>query len=428
MPPAMDREAARMTPELDVLLLDGEYRQTLAALRAYARSGLATGALACESQAGWAPSLRSRWCTFRGRVPDFAIDADGYVDAVLRLLDAHPTRMLVPAHDGSIGALRARRAEFERRTALPLAPEPALDIAVSKTRTLGLAARLGIPVPNSIPVNDAADIDSALAEIGFPLVVKPYESWVETAGVGTRLSSEAFQDATSARRRLERVFAVGGRGALVQNWLPGRREAVSLFYADGRFWARLAQVSYREWPVMGGASVLCETIPLATDITSASERLVQAMNLEGCSMVEFRRDQEGRAVLMEVNPRMGGSVQLAINSGINFPKLMYDWKVTGRLEEAGTYRPGKRIRWMAGDIWNIKSVFENQGEPDIPPRGVALRRFIVDSFRFDNKLDVVDFGDMRPAASELNKVVLQHGINRLRSLFFPQFGHRFQRG
>jgi carbamoylphosphate synthase large subunit len=325
--------------------------------------------------------------------------------------------MLVPAHDGSIGALRARRAEFERRTALALASEPALEIAVSKDRTLSLAARLGIPVPRSATVRHPVDIDAAMTEIGFPLVVKPFESWVESNGVGIRLSSEAFQDPTRARQRLEKIFAVGGRGALVQQWLPGRREAVSLFYAEGHFWARLAQVSYREWPVMGGASVLCEAIPLLPDITSASERLVRAMDLEGCSMVEFRRDRDGRAVLMEVNPRMGGSVQLSINSGVNFPKLMYDWKVAGRLAEVPTYRPGQRIRWLAGDVWNLKSVFANQGDPDIPPRGEALKQFMVDSLRFDNKLDIVEFGDMQPAMSEFNKVVMQHGMHRLRQLF-----------
>jgi predicted ATP-grasp superfamily ATP-dependent carboligase len=167
---------------------------------------------------------------------------------------------------------------------------------------------------------------------------------------------------------------------------------------------------------MGGASVLCETIPPEPDSLSASERLVRAMDLEGCSMVEFRRDQDGRAVLMEVNPRMGGSVQLAINSGVNFPKLMYDWKVTGELTEAPVYRPGQRIRWLAGDVWNLKSVFSDQGDPDIPARGEALKQFILDSFRFDNKLDIVDFNDMRPAMAEFNKVVLRHGMHRLRRL------------
>jgi predicted ATP-grasp superfamily ATP-dependent carboligase len=158
---------------------------------------------------------------------------------------------------------------------------------------------------------------------------------------------------------------------------------------------------------------------LLADITDASERLVRAMDLEGSSMVEFRRDLDGRAVLMEVNPRMGGSVGLAITAGVNFPKLMYDWKLGRDLQETTDYGVGLRLRWLAGDIWNIKSVFENQGDPDIPPRGRALASFVLEFFRGDNKLDGVDLRDMRPALAELNQIVLRHAIRRAVSLVLP---------
>src|SRR5258708_14779593 len=135
---------------------------------------------------------------------------------------------------------------------------------------------------------------------------------------------------------------------------------------------------------MGGGSVLCATIPVLADITEAAERLVREMDREGSSMVECRGEQEGGDVLMEVNPRIGGSVGLAIAAGVNFPKLMYDWKMGFQLDETTSYRLGMRLRWLAGDIWNIKSVFENQGQPDVPSRGSALANFLLDFVRGGN--------------------------------------------
>jgi predicted ATP-grasp superfamily ATP-dependent carboligase len=405
-------------PSVDVLLLDGEYRQSLASMRAYARAGLRVGAAACEKEFDWAPSFKSRWCSVRASLPEFSTDTDAYVESVLALLDDHRPSMLLPAHDGSIKAVRSRRAEIERRTALPLASESALDIAVSKVRTLALAKQLGIAVPRSLPVPRLEDAPAVLNEIGLPLVVKPYESWVQKGKKGIRLSSEAFQTADAAMHRLETVFRAGGH-SIVQQYLPGRREAVSLFYARGRLWARLAQVSHREWPVMGGASVLCETIPLLDDITSASERLVRAMDLEGCSMVEFRRDSEGRPVLMEVNPRMGGSVGLAIGAGVNFPRLAYDWKMERPLEEVLDYPVGRRMRWLAGDIWNLKAVFENQDELDTPSRRSALTQFLLDFVRPGNTIEGLEFDDLRPLSSEIEKAVLRHARGRLRRVVFP---------
>jgi predicted ATP-grasp superfamily ATP-dependent carboligase len=426
--PGLDRALSRVNDsaksrhggaELDVLLLDAEHRQTLAAMRVYARLGLRVGAVASASEAWWAPSLRSRWCQAAAAVSDLSTDAAGYADDLLAFLDDHPSRMLVPTHDGSIQAIRLRRADFERRTLLPLASESALSVAISKTRTLSLAAELGIRVPESIPLRDISDVGPAMRQVGAPAVLKPLESWVERGdGTGCRLSPNVVSTEDEAKAVLEHVLSEGGRG-LIQPWLPGRREAVSVFYANGRIWARVAQVSYREWPILGGASTLCETISLLPDISEDAERLVTAMDLEGCSMVEFRRDRNGKPVLMEVNPRMGGSVNLAIAAGVNFPKLMADWKLHSTLEEVHNYKVGARLRWLPGDVWNLKCVFENQGHPDVPPKLAASGTFLMDFFRRRAIIDGVEFSDLRPTLAEMNKIVFRHSLKRIRNYFLP---------
>jgi predicted ATP-grasp superfamily ATP-dependent carboligase len=400
-------------PPLDVLLLDAQYRQALACMRAYTRAGLRVGAVACEADAAWAPALRSVKCRAHAIVPDYADDEEAYLDAVLRLVKEWSPRVVVPAHDGSIQALRAGRAELEQHTTLGLADEDALAIAVSKARTLELAARLDLPAPRSLAVGEHDDAAAAVTEVGLPAIVKPVESWVVRAGVGTRLSTQAVATTDEARRAIAEVIEAGGE-AIVQEWLPGRREAISLFYAEGRFLARMAQASHRDWPVLGGVSVLCETIPLLPDITEGAERLVEAMGLEGCSMVEFRRDRQGRPALMEVNPRMGGSVALALEAGIDFPKLLFDWKVGTPLRTVRSYRVGRRLRWLPGDIRNLTSVFDSQGRPDVPGRIPAALRFVCDFARPRTEIDVFERGDNRPAWSEMNRIVWTHARNRLR--------------
>ena len=376
-------------------------------MRAYTRDGLRVGALTNRADAWWAPAFKSRSCAMCAVTPDLAVDPDGFVDAVLGVVEQTSANLVMPMQDGSLQALRARRSELERRVVLPLASESALDIAVSKARTLGLAAELGIPIPRSLRVTDFSELAAALREVGLPAVIKPEQSWVERDGSGVRLSSTAISTLEEAQRNLNWILSNGGQ-ALIQQWLPGRREAVSVFYARQRFWARMAQMSHREWPVLGGVSVLCETIPLLPEIHQPAERLIEAMDLEGCAMVEFRRDVEGRPVLMEVNPRIGGSVGLALAAGVNFPRLVYDWKVRQHLTEVGGYTVGRRLRWLPGDIWNLKSVFDQQGGPDVPRRSQAARQFVLDFLRPTNTLDVVDLHDMQPAISEMNRFVMRH--------------------
>jgi predicted ATP-grasp superfamily ATP-dependent carboligase len=397
---------------IDVLVLDGHFRQSLAAVRSLGRHGVRVGAAACRSEADWAPALRSRFCRVSAVVPDVQHAGD-YVAAVLDLLDRHPSRMVIPSHDGSIQALRARRAEFESRTFLPLASEAALDIAVSKSRTLALAEQLGIAVPRGVVVTQPADVPAAMSEVGYPAVVKPISSWGRRDGLGLRRGCEAVLNDEQAKAVVEKIRSAGLQ-AIIQQWLPGRRDAVSFFRASGKTWARFAQTSYREWPALGGSSVLYESIPLLTDLIEPAERLVDAAGLDGCSMVEFRRDDKGRPVLMEVNARMPGSVALAISCGVDFPAMLYAWASRAPLRETTIYRIGRRQRWLSGDVWHLKDTFAEPPGPDTPSRTGAVATFLLDFVRRPSTFDVFDATDMRPALCEWRHSLIEAAVGRVR--------------
>ena len=262
---------------------------------------------------------------------------------------------------------------------------------------------------------EPADAIEAVNKTGLPAVLKPLNPWVvDDRGRGSRLVSELVGTAEDASRRLEAMLDAGATAALLQPWLPGRREAVSLFRADGRIWARFAQVSHREWPVLGGATVFCESIPLAPDIADASERLVEAMDLDGCSMVEFRRDREGRPVLMEVNARMGSSVGLAIRAGVDLPTLLHAWATGRPLRPITGYRIGERMRWPVGEMWFLNTAFAGQTGPDVPTRTRAVTTVLSDFVVRPSRLDRASVTDPRPMLAELNHTVRLHALPKVR--------------
>lgn len=123
-------------------------------------------------------------------------------------------------------------------------------------------------------------------------------------------------------------------------------------------------------------------------------------------MVEFRRDREGRPVLMEVNPRIGGSVALAISSGVNFPRMLRSWALGEPLQEASGYRIGRRLRWFEGDVWNLKSTFHSPGHPDIPSPARAVTTFLTDFVVRPSQFNVVDMSDIKPELAQMRKNVL----------------------
>ena len=124
-------------------------------------------------------------------------------------------------------------------------------------------------------------------------------------------------------------------------------------------------------------------------------------------MVEFRRDRAGNPILMEINARPAGSLALAVRCGVNFPQLLYNWAMGFPLRPVESYRVGKRLRWLSGDIWNLNQTLDHQGEPDVPPRGRAIRTFFTDFALRPAKLDYVSARDMRPALVEFRHVVVR---------------------
>jgi predicted ATP-grasp superfamily ATP-dependent carboligase len=187
-----------------------------------------------------------------------------------------------------------------------------------------------------------------------------------------------------------------GAGVLVQQWLPGAREAIWFIYADGRFAARFAQVAHRMSPPLGGTSVVRESIALPHDTTEFAEALVAAARLEGYTEVEFRRGADGRPHLMEINPRLSASVELAVRAGVDFPRLLYDWAVGSRIEAPASYPVGVRMRWLGGDIRWLRQTIRSKPGPDIVAPGVAIRRFLGDCVR-PAEYDYAVGGDLRPA-------------------------------
>jgi predicted ATP-grasp superfamily ATP-dependent carboligase len=402
------RRQPRRRPSVDALVLDAGQRQALVAIRSLGRAGIGTCTVACFAGS---PAFSSRWCGARAVVPDFEHDPDAFVDGVLELLRRYPTtRVVLPSHDGSIEALRSRRAEVEEHAALALAREDALACAVDKARTFAVAGELGIPLPRSLEVGDLMEARAAWREIGFPVVAKPLRSWIQNGGDGHRLTSRVVTTEAEAEDAVAYLVEDGGR-VVLQEWLSGAREAVSFVYARGRIWGRFAQVAYRMTPALGGSSVLRESVAPPADIADAAERLVREIDLEGYSEIEFRRDALGRPLLMEINPRLSASVEIAVRAGVDFPRLLYAWAAGEPLEDVRGYRTGLRVRWLGGDVDWLREVMASQGRPDIPPLGEAVATFARD-FARPLSYDYVDLRDPLPAVNAARSAV--KGVARRR--------------
>jgi predicted ATP-grasp superfamily ATP-dependent carboligase len=384
----------------DVLILDAGSRQSLAAVRSLGRAGLRVAVGECFAECD--PSLpvlafRSRYCARRVVLPSYATDAAAFAAGVIEFVGNHPTRVVVPGSDGAIAALAPVREHLASLgSTLALAADPELEIANDKDRTLEIARGLGIDYPKSVLIESIDQVPGLVAELDFPIVLKPTSSWAARSVV--RLQATEVVDAREANEVIAKFLAAGVK-VVAQQWVGGEREALMLFVVNGEVLASCAQVAHRTSPALGGASVLRESVPIRPDVYGSAVRLVNAIGLDGLCEVEYRRDLGDRPYLMEINARLAGTLENAIRSGVDFPLLLWQWATGERVDRVGSYRIGVKTRWLRGDMRWLRDNFRRAGRPDSLSRNRAVWTFIAEFARTPH-YDCLDLADIGPFLAE----------------------------
>ena len=386
----------------DALIMDAKLRQSLVTVRSLGSRGMRVAALEVDSNAkslSGVATFSSRWCKRHFVAPTYEQITQPYLAYLEQVLDQTNARVLITSSDGTLAVIRQHREQLERRVRIALAKEPALAIAVNKEQTLKIAERLGMGVPRGAIVASSHEVPAALSEVGLPAVVKPNKSWLWGDQQGARLVCQLVTTPDEAKRAVEELTSLGGT-TLFQQFLSGRREAINFLYAHGEMYARFAQWAKRTQPPLGGTSVLRQSISIPEDIGKQAEKLVREIDLEGYSEIEFRRDSDGKPYLMEINPRLSASIEVAVRAGVDFPYLLYQWANGDRIDRIENYRVGGWMRYLEGDVITTVQALSQRGRPGVPPPAQTILGFL-GSFFIPMGYDFVDWRDPLPACTAL---------------------------
>ncbi len=330
-----------------VLVTDGTERAALALTRAYGRAGhrVLVAAVRVPSLAG-----ESRHATWQGLVPD-ALEAPGeFVARLCQIIAEQRATVLVPTTEPALLAILAAPEAFAGCRVL--APTLERFLAVSdKARLLEAATALGIAVPAQTVVPSIDEAPEAITSTRtFPLVLKPARS-VSGSGLDRVRLSVCY-----ARDRAELSHKLSGMPAaafpvLLQQRIVGPGIGVFLLRWRGRTLARFFHRRLREKPPSGGVSVYAESVAPDEELQHHSEALLDQLGWNGVAMVEYKRDATtGTPYLMEINGRFWGSLQLAIDAGVDFPNLLLAAELGQPVEPVLDYRIGVRWRWWWGNV------------------------------------------------------------------------------
>jgi predicted ATP-grasp superfamily ATP-dependent carboligase len=193
---------------------------------------------------------------------------------------------------------------------------------------------------------------------------------------------------------------------LVQQRIIGPGVGVFVLLWEGDVLAVFSHRRLREKPPSGGVSVYCESQEPDEQLVARSVTLLREFGWHGVAMVEYKVDAEsGDAYLMEINGRFWGSLQLAIDAGVDFPRLLVSAALGETVQKLNGYRAGVRCRWVLGDVDHLIARLRRSPAalglpPGAPARSRALLDFLV-AFRPGSRGEVLRLSDPAPAGREL---------------------------
>jgi D-aspartate ligase len=300
----------------------------------------------------------SRYPQRRIRHRDPRQDPEGFLADLIGHVSTGNYDVLIPILDVTAELVSRHKAELARFVRIPLVEYPIFMRARDKSQTMKIAQSLGLPIPKTY-FPEEMGVDEIAAGVEYPVLIKPNVS------VGARGLTKV-KDAGELKKFYPLVVARYG-ASTIQEFIPqtGLQYKAQFFLDKSgtvKTWVVYSKI--RHFPLEGGVSTLNRTV-LREDIASVGRQLLKAMNWYSYADIDLITDpRDGVVKIMEVNPRITGSVKICFEAGVDFANMLVDLAMDRKVTPIKSYREGLYLRHPGLDlIWFWKSPDRLKAKP-----------------------------------------------------------------
>jgi predicted ATP-grasp superfamily ATP-dependent carboligase len=375
------------TAKNKILVLDGMWNKSLAAVRSLGKGGLHVTA---GEKTLLATALFSKHCNKRLVYPSPLSQPEEFLNALEQEVRTGAYDAVFPMEFSTQALLTTggNRERIERYTRVPFADAGLLKRVNDKAFLMKYAKDTGLDIPRTFYADGVEGCAEIADNIKYPVLIKPRVSSGSRGIVCVRVKAELVSCWAGVHEKYP--FPI------IQEYVPDGGETFGvglLLNQNSEVRASFVYKRLRSYPVAGGPSTLRESVR-RDDVREIAEYLMKSVGWTGVAHVEFKVDpRSGSPILLEVNPRFWGSLQLAIEAGVDFPFLLYRMSVDGDIEPVTEYATGVRCRWLIpGDILHfIKNPERFSLEPGF--------------FDFKVKDDILSLPDPMPVIGRIASVL-----------------------
>lgn len=253
-----------------------------------------------------------------------------FADSVLEICKKKRVDIILPLVTKELIPFAEHKTAFEAADIrIPVSPAASLEIANNKSRLYEFLQWRGMPVPDFRVVETPDQFKAAIQELGYPGRPVCFKPSVSNGSRGFRIISEQMNELDllfnhkpgSVYMTLHEAVRILSSGKfpelLVSEWLPGEEYSVDCLALRGEPGLVVPRLRKR---MLSGISVEGEFVKEATVIGYCSQ-IIRELQLHGNIGIQVKRSAGGSFLILEINPRVQGSISAGLGAGINLPVL-----------------------------------------------------------------------------------------------------------
>lgn len=214
---------------------------------------------------------------------------DNYINNLSQYVNNNHIDVFIPVHSDYIGLILKQKSLFNH--ALDYMGDYNDYIRLhEKDQLMQLARSIGIRVPQEY---------TSIAEAVTPFVIKPTD---KSSAKGVRYCMDEVE---------KHAYTSLPAHTICQEYIYGQGCGYEVYCKNGQILVEYGHKRLAEWPISGGSSVLREAY-MHTDMRPIAEKILQKVKWSGYAMFEFKLTPNNELVLIEVNPRIWGSINQAL--------------------------------------------------------------------------------------------------------------------
>ena len=275
------------------------------------------------------PNAVGRWLTNDFTTIPPASDPS-FIETVLAICRKKNIHIVLPLVTRELIPLSQRLHEFEIAGARVLvSPEASLEIANNKSRLYEFLQWRGIDTPGFRIVETIDQFKQAAEELGYPRQPICFKPSVSNGSRGFRIISPELDEGHLLFQEKPNSCFISYPDAtrilssypfpqlLVSEYLPGEEYSVDCLATHGKSILVLPRLRKK---MINGISVEGEFVN-DENIIDYCKQVIGELQLHGNIGIQVKRSATGKFLILEINPRVQGTISAALGAGVNLPLL-----------------------------------------------------------------------------------------------------------